>query len=135
MAIARFLDCMYLALEASGLRLRYATKFDPFISLDCASRPPPRRNPRIGSYQILPSGNLGQNHEEVIYAPPRQEGVRDGQVPLDGDGDGAVHAPHQPDVCQGKHVREDEDPESAVVFLVELGYGKQQNGADDVDLE
>ena len=35
--------------------LRYAAKFDPFLSLDC---PPPWRNPRKGRDQILPSGNL-----------------------------------------------------------------------------
>ena len=33
-------------------------KFDPFLSLDCAPRPPPWRNPRKGRDQILPSGNL-----------------------------------------------------------------------------
>ena len=39
--------------------LRCAAKFDPFLSLDCASpRPPPWRNPRKGGDQILPSGNL-----------------------------------------------------------------------------
>ena len=32
-------------------------KFDPFLSLDCAPRPPPWRNPRKGRDQILPSGN------------------------------------------------------------------------------
>ena len=38
--------------------LRYAAKFDPFLSLDCAPDPQPRRNPRKGRDQILPSGNL-----------------------------------------------------------------------------
>ena len=38
-ALARFLDCMCLALWASGLWLRYAAKFDPFLSLDCAPTP------------------------------------------------------------------------------------------------
>ena len=33
--------------------LRYAAKFDPFLSLDCAPRPPPWRNPRKGRNQIL----------------------------------------------------------------------------------
>ena len=37
--------------------LCYAATFDPFLSLDCAPRPPPRRNPRKGRDQILPSGN------------------------------------------------------------------------------
>ena len=38
MAIARFLDCMCFALWAlrTLAPLRYATKFDPFLSLDCA---------------------------------------------------------------------------------------------------
>ena len=39
MAIAGFLDRMCLALRASGLWLRYAAKFDPFLSLDCAPTP------------------------------------------------------------------------------------------------
>ena len=39
MTIARFLDRMYLALRASGLWLRYAAEFDPFLSLDCAPTP------------------------------------------------------------------------------------------------
>ena len=39
--------------------LRYAAKFDPFLSLDCAPHPPPWHNPRKGRDQILPSGNLG----------------------------------------------------------------------------
>ena len=39
MAIAGFLDRMCLALWASGLWLRYAAKFDPFLSLDCALHP------------------------------------------------------------------------------------------------
>ena len=39
--------------------LRYAAKFDPFLSLDCAPTPsPPWRSPRKGRDQILPSGNL-----------------------------------------------------------------------------
>ena len=38
--------------------LRYAAKLDPFLSLDCAIRPPPWRNPRKGKDQTLPSGNL-----------------------------------------------------------------------------
>ena len=37
MAIAIFLDRMSLALRASGLWLRYAAKFDPFLSLDCTA--------------------------------------------------------------------------------------------------
>ena len=41
MAIARFLDCMCLAVRASGLWLRYAAKLDPFLSLDCAPTPTP----------------------------------------------------------------------------------------------
>ena len=38
--------------------LRCAAKFNPFLSLDCAPRPPPWRNPRKGRDQTLPSGNL-----------------------------------------------------------------------------
>ena len=38
--------------------LRCAAKLVPFLSLDCAPRPPPWRNPRKGRDQILPSGNL-----------------------------------------------------------------------------
>ena len=55
MAIAIFLDRMCLALRASGLWLRYAVKFDPFLSLDCASVE------GVGRNQILPSGNLVDN--------------------------------------------------------------------------
>ena len=40
--------------------LRYAAKFDPFLSLDCNPRPPPWRNPRKGRDQILPSGNIAR---------------------------------------------------------------------------
>ena len=60
MAIARFLDRMCLAFRAwlTMAPLRCAAKFDPFLSLDCAPRPPPWRNPRKGRDQILPSGNL-----------------------------------------------------------------------------
>ena len=53
--------------------LRYAAKFDPFLSLDCAPRPPPWRNPRKGRDQILPSGNLAA---AVQLAHPDPE-VRD----------------------------------------------------------
>ena len=39
--VARFLDCMCLALWAwrTMAPLRYAAKFDPFLSLDCAPMP------------------------------------------------------------------------------------------------
>ena len=52
---------MSLALRASGLwlRYRYASKFDPFLSLDCIPRPPPWCNPRKGRDHILLSGNTG----------------------------------------------------------------------------
>ena len=46
--------------------LRYAAKFDPFLSLDCAPRPPPWRNPRKGRDQILPSGNLAERLLEYV---------------------------------------------------------------------
>ena len=61
MEIAQFLDCMHLALQAwkTMAPLRYAAKFDPFLSLDCA---PMTSNltwskPRNGRDHILPSGN------------------------------------------------------------------------------
>ncbi len=59
MAIARFLDCMCLALRASGLWLRYATlqNLIPSFPWIAPPRPPPWRNPRKGRDQILPSGN------------------------------------------------------------------------------
>ena len=60
MAIARYLDRIYL-LGPSGFwtmaSLRYAAKFDPFLSLDCAPTPF-TLHPRKGRDQILPSGNL-----------------------------------------------------------------------------
>ena len=63
MVIARFKDCRVwpFGLEGLWLRyapLRYAAKFDPFLSLDCAPSPPHWRNPRKGRDQILPSGDL-----------------------------------------------------------------------------
>ena len=54
MSIAKFLDCIVfglLGMEDYG-SLRYATKFDPFLSLDCAGVE------GRGYNQILPSGNL-----------------------------------------------------------------------------
>ena len=64
MAIARFLDHMCLALRASGLWLRYATlqNFIPSFPRIAPPRPPPRRNPRKGRDQILPSGNTEPTH-------------------------------------------------------------------------
>ena len=49
--------------------LRYAAKFNPFLSLDCAPGPPSWRNPRKGRDQILPSGNteLSQTGMTAIY--------------------------------------------------------------------
>ena len=66
MGIARFLDCMCLALQASGLWLHYATLQNlipsfPWIAV-APPRPPPWRNPRKRRDQILPSGNLGPRH-------------------------------------------------------------------------
>ena len=60
MAIARFLDCMCLALRASGLWLRYTTlqNLIPSFPWIASPRPPPWRNPRKGRDQILPSGNI-----------------------------------------------------------------------------
>ena len=61
MAIARFLDRMCLALQASGLWLRYATLqiLIPSFPWIVPPRPPSWRDPRKGRDQILPSGNLG----------------------------------------------------------------------------
>ena len=55
MAIARFLDCMCLALRASGLLLCYATLQNLIPSLPWVAppRPPPWHYPRKGSDQIL----------------------------------------------------------------------------------
>ena len=50
--------------------LRCAAKFDPFLSLDCAPRPPPWHNPRKGRDQFLPSGNL-----EGVREADAQNGV------------------------------------------------------------
>ena len=64
MAIATFTYCRRLALRAwrTMAPLRYAAKFDPFLSLDCAPRAlhPPWRNPKIGRNQIFPSGNYAR---------------------------------------------------------------------------
>ena len=64
MAIARFLDRRCLALRAwrTMAPLRYAAKFDPFLSLECVLCPPTRRNIRKGRDQILPSGNLEKDY-------------------------------------------------------------------------
>ena len=61
MAKARFLDRMCLALQASGLWLRYATLQNLIHSFPWIAPPHPPlwRNPRKGRDQILPSGNLG----------------------------------------------------------------------------
>ena len=53
--------------------LRYAAKFDPFLSLDCAPGPPPWRHLRKGRDQILPSGNTDlhiRNTTESNNSPP-----------------------------------------------------------------
>ena len=59
MAIAGFLDCMCLALWASGLWLRYAAlqNLIPSFPWIAHPRPAPWRNPRKGRDHILPSGN------------------------------------------------------------------------------
>ena len=61
MAIARFLDCMRLALRASGLWLCYAMLHNliPSFPWIAPPRPPPWRNPRKGRDQILYSGSTG----------------------------------------------------------------------------
>ena len=62
MAIARFLYRMRLALQASGLWLRYVALQNVIPSFPWIGppRPPPWRNTRKGRDQILPSGNLVQ---------------------------------------------------------------------------
>ena len=50
--------------------LRYAAKFDPILSLDCAPRPPAWHNPRKGRDQILPSGNLAILTELMPQSQP-----------------------------------------------------------------
>ena len=47
--------------------LRCAAKFDPFLSLDCATRPSTLAQLKEGRDQILPSGNLvGDNNRTDI---------------------------------------------------------------------
>ena len=62
MAIVRFLDCLCMALRASGLWLRYAALLNliPSFPWIAPPPPPPWRNPRKGRDQILPSGNFGR---------------------------------------------------------------------------
>ena len=58
-----FLDCICLAPWASGLCFRYSmlqNLFSPF----------PRRNPRKGRDQILPTGNLGTDGGSSIQLSP-----------------------------------------------------------------
>ena len=84
MAIAGFLESYVFG--PSGFwtmaPLRYAAKFDPFLSLDCAPRPPPWRNPRKGRDQILPSGNHGSHRSTDIanathnFLPPTSTSIR-----------------------------------------------------------
>ena len=60
MAIAGFLDLMCLALQASGLWLRYTTLHYLILSFPWIAPPrsPPWRNPRKERDQNLLSGNL-----------------------------------------------------------------------------
>ena len=55
MAIARFLESYVLGPLGfwTMAPLRYAAKFDPFLSLDCARVEGVGRNPRKGRDQIL----------------------------------------------------------------------------------
>ena len=63
MVIARLLDCMCLALRASGLWHRYATLQNLIPSFPCIAppHPPPWHNPRKGRDQILLFGNTGRD--------------------------------------------------------------------------
>ena len=67
--------------------LHYAAKFDPFLSLDCAPRPPPWRNPRKGRDQILQSGNLeGQRQRgEQDQSAQRPQSPRERNRPQGSD--------------------------------------------------
>ena len=60
-AIAKFLDRMCLALQArrTMVPLRYAAKFDPFLTLNCAGSEGKGHNPNKGRHQIVPSGHPG----------------------------------------------------------------------------
>ena len=73
MAIARFLDRMCLALQDSGLWLRYATlqNLIPSFPWIAPPHPPPWHNPRKGRDQILPSGNLDNSSSNSSNSRPR----------------------------------------------------------------
>ena len=71
--------------------LRYAAKFDPFLSLDCASGPPPWRNPRKGRDQILLSGNLAQEEEREGDDPPGEPDPQDSEERLHQEVVGVEH--------------------------------------------
>ena len=57
--------------------LNYASKFDPFLSLDCASHPPSNPVPKDWKGtrdEILPSGNLG-GHGRGTMKPQTTRGT------------------------------------------------------------
>ena len=89
MAIAKFLDCMPSGFWTMALYLHYAAKFDPFLSEDCAPRPPPPHNPRKGRDQkfchlatmippFLPPSILPSR---ILWSEPRVRLVDPGCVP------------------------------------------------------
>ena len=59
--------------------LRYAARFDPFLSLDCARLEGVVRSPRKGRDQILPSGNLEGKRWRISSAQsgPQERGGPD----------------------------------------------------------
>ena len=82
--------------------LRYAAKFDPFLSLDCAPHPPPWRNPRKGRDQILPSGNLDEGRKDMRTELKAQgqengkEGRKEQRRPISDEGEAEVEVERGP---------------------------------------
>ena len=111
-AIARFLDSMCLAIRASGLWLHYATlqNLIPSFPWIAPPRPPPRRNPRKGRDQILPSGNLDHRwrHQHVkVETVETQEDEEEENVDINAVVQEAVVA----------LVVEDDESESGFAFM------------------
>ena len=58
--------------------LRYAAKFDPFLSLDCAPPPSTLAQSKERKGSNLPSGNLGNSAVDVIFNPNGDSAVDSG---------------------------------------------------------
>ena len=90
---------MCLALQASGLWLRYATlqNLIPSFPWIAPPHPPPWRNPRKGRDQILLSGNLGQGQGGLrrrdgrVVGPARRHGAQDDNGEGGEPGGGGLH--------------------------------------------